>query len=151
MDSEDKELFESIKVLPLGSKLELMNKIVSSICKDGEVKTIENRFEQIRSATESVFGRAIDRSRVRENVIAKSFIAYIMRNEGFSTTKIGRMLHLHHATILYLTNKVKDMLSLPWIYAEDLEKLNQIIELLDENKIQEADGECGDSVEGASV
>lgn len=151
MEDKGKELINAVLDLPIGARLDLVNKIVSSICRDGEVVNTEKRFEQVKQATEEVFCKKIDRSRKRENVLAKSCVAYIMRNEGFSTPKIGKVLNMDHSSILHLVKRVEDMLSLPWIYANDLEKIDQVINKLNENKIQEADGGCGNSVEGASV
>ena len=148
---EETQLFQEVLYLPIGKRLKLASAIIKSVLKDGRAATAESRFEKIKSLTENVFQLEIKDRRFRDDVLARTFVAYIMYNEGFSLHQIGKLFKKDHSTIMHYVNRTNDMISLPNFYTLELEKLNEIIKLLneDDNKIQEADGGCDNSVEGS--
>ena len=150
---EEMQLFQEALYLPIGKRLKLASAIIKSVLKDGRKATAESRFEKIKSLTEDVLQLEIKDRRYRNDVLARTFIAYIMYNEGFSLYQIGKLIKKDHSTVMHYVNRTNDMISVPSFYTFELEKLNEIIKLLneDDNKIQEAGGGCGNSVEGASV
>ena len=64
-------------------------------------------------------------SRDMEDVWARTFMAYQMLNEGYTTTEIGEQMQKDHATIIYLRKKMQDVFELPWAYRDILEQWNE--------------------------
>lgn len=64
-------------------------------------------------------------SRKRENVIARSIIAYALHKDGYSSVKIGKALHHDHSSVLFIIKKWSETLSLPHYYKEENELWNE--------------------------
>ena len=74
-----------------------------------EDEIIKNRFSTLLSIVESMVGKGIiGKLKDRELVIGRRLIAYQMRLDGFSLSKIGMLLGKHHATVQHMEKMMED-------------------------------------------
>lgn len=93
--------------------------------------SIGERFSYVLSCAEKVVGKKLSRNRSKEDTTIRAFVSYALKREGYGYSEIGRLLERDHSTVIHLYNKVKDMLSVPNVYREEIEMLRTFELLLD--------------------
>ena len=82
--------------------------------------SIGSRFPSVLQAAEDASGRKLSRARSKENTVLRAMVAYRLRSEGYSYNDIGKMLQRDHSTVVHLCGIMRDMLSVPGAYREDM-------------------------------
>ena len=72
------------------------------------------------AAAEVVADHMIDESRSSANAFIRKMVAHRMMSEGFGSSDIGRAMGKSHATVIYLSKCMNDMLSLPVFYRHEV-------------------------------
>lgn len=91
---------------------------------------IEERFPGVLACAEIACGQALTDSRERENTQIRQFVAYRLHNDGYSYSEIGKMLKRDHSTVTNLVHRMRDMLSLPMVYRQEVQQFKRFEELL---------------------
>ena len=91
---------------------------------------IEERFPGVLACAEIACGNKMTDSRERENILIRSFVAYKLHEEGYSYSEIGKMMKRDHSTITNLVHRVRDMLSIPYAYKEEVAKYKEFEKLV---------------------
>lgn len=91
---------------------------------------IEERFPVVLIAAEQATSWFLTDSRERENTLIRQFVAYRLHNEGYSYSEIGKMLKRDHSTVTNLVHRMRDMLSLPVMYRQEVQQFKRFEELL---------------------
>lgn len=91
---------------------------------------IEERYPGVLACAEQVCGNKLTDSRERENILIRSFVAYKLHEEGYSYSEIGKMLKRDHSTVTNLVHRVRDMLSIPYAYKEEVAKYKEFEKLI---------------------
>lgn len=128
------ELVKIACELPIAQRRELIQKVRQSIIDEEHAISAKDRFDLVKNTVESVTDHKIKKGRIRQDVLCRMYIAYIMHNDGYSYSTIGRLLDRKHCTILHLTHMMKDMLSLPSVYQDEVANLNKIESLLQDGE-----------------
>ena len=97
---------------------------------NGVPPPIEERYPGVLACAEIVWGNKLTDSRERENILIRSFAAYKLHEEGYSYSEIGKMLKRDHSTVTNLVHRVRDMLSVPYAYKEEVAKYNEFEKLV---------------------
>ena len=84
------------------------------------------------SAAEQATGRKLSKERSKDNTIFRSFVAFRLRDEGYTNKDIGKMLRRDHSTVTHLCNIVRNMLSVPNAYRKEISMYERFIELCQE-------------------
>lgn len=63
----------------------------------------------------------LTRVRCTTLVWARYMVAYQMRQEGFTTGAIGKLLHMDHSTVTYAVKRINMMFDFPRFYPKELE------------------------------
>lgn len=98
--------------------------------KYGILPPVEERFPVVLKAAEQATSWMLTDSRERENTLIRSFVAYKLREEGYSYADIGKMMKRDHSTITHLANRMRDMLSLPNAYKWEVQQYKRFEEML---------------------
>lgn len=91
---------------------------------------IEERFPGVLACAEIACGQALTDTRERENTQIRQFVAYRLHNEGYSYSEIGKMLKRDHSTVTNLVHRMRDMLSLPMVYRQEVQQFKRFEEIL---------------------
>lgn len=91
---------------------------------------IEERFPGVLACAEIACGQALTDTRERENTQIRQFVAYRLHNDGYSYSEIGKMLKRDHSTVTNLVHRMRDMLSLPMVYRQEVQQFKRFEELL---------------------
>lgn len=76
-----------------------------------------NRGQQLIEVMEGILGERLPvKCRDTKYVWARSMIAYQLMQEGFTSSKAGRVLEKDHATVLHMVIKMKEALQFPQMY-----------------------------------
>ena len=102
--------------------------------RNGCPPSIGLRFPVVMSAAEQATGRKLSKERSKENTIFRSFVAYKLREEGYTFSDIGKMLQRDHSTVVHLRDIMRDMLSVPNAYREEINMFREFEELLCQTK-----------------
>lgn len=94
--------------------------------------SIGERFPIVLHRAEVANGMKLSRSRCKENTTLRAMVAYLLHLEGYGYTEIGRMLQRDHSTVIHLCDKMRDMLSVPYAYREEVAKWKEFKRLLDQ-------------------
>ena len=127
---EGNRITRSALRLPSSEKRELIDALTQSIIAEEHAVSVKDRYVYVKSVVESVLGREIRKGRLHEDVIARMYISFVLKNDGFSYTEISRAIGKNHSTVFYMVRKVKDMLSLPVAYRDENEFFNKVKGLL---------------------
>lgn len=92
--------------------------------------SIGERFPFVLSCAEIAVGRKLGNERCEDNTLIRSFVSYQLRNEEYGYCEIGRMLGRDHSSVIYLYNKMSDMLSVPNAYRVEMEKWKEFQRIL---------------------
>lgn len=68
--------------------------------------------------------------RSREDVLVRVFVAYKMRERGYSYNEIGKVMNKNHSTIIHYIRTMEDFFAVPKAYRDILEKYKKYISLL---------------------
>ena len=83
--------------------------------------TDESRFQTLYEIAKGMFGNGIlTSSRDYNLVLARSFIVYQMRNEGYSYQSIGKHLVRHHASAIHMYKRMENIFDYPGYYAIEI-------------------------------
>lgn len=83
--------------------------------------TDESRFQTLYEIAKGMFGNGIlTSSRDYNLVLARSFIVYQMRNEGYSYQSIGKHLVRHHASAIHMYKRMENIFNYPEYYAIEI-------------------------------
>ena len=96
--------------------------------------SIGERFPFILACAEIAVGRKLSRERCEDNTLIRAFVSYMLRNEGYSYSEIGRMLQRDHSTVMHIYKKMEDILSLPHVYRKEIDMFREFEELLCQTK-----------------
>lgn len=122
-DDMDKDLFEKIEMMSNDDKKELIEHLQNSIVlEDYPTTLITDRYEQLLMAAETVFEHKMQSGRDFNDVMMRRFIAYKLREDGYTFSQISRVMGKNHSTIIHLVKQMKDYFSLPQAYKEDIKK-----------------------------
>lgn len=91
---------------------------------------IEERYPGVLACAEIVCGNKLTDTRERENILIRSFVAYKLHEEGYSYSEIGKMLKRDHSTVTNLVHRVRDMISIPYAYKEEVAKYKEFEKLV---------------------
>lgn len=97
---------------------------------NGVPPPVEERYPSVLKAAEQATSWMLTDSRERENTLIRSFVAYKLREEGYSYADIGKMMKRDHSTITHLANRMRDMLSLPNAYKWEVQQYKRFEEML---------------------
>lgn len=97
---------------------------------NGVPPPIEERYPGVLACAEIVCGNKLTDSRERENILIRSFVAYKLHEEGYSYSEIGKMLKRDHSTVTNLVHRVRDMISIPYAYKEEVAKYKEFEKLV---------------------
>ena len=98
---------------------------------NGVPPPVEERYPSVLKAAEQATSWMLTDSRERENTLIRSFVAYKLREEGYSYADIGKMMKRDHSTITHLANRMRDMLSLPNAYKWEVQQFERFGRLLE--------------------
>lgn len=103
--------------------------------------TDESRFHTLYEVATKLFGNGIlTGSRNYNLVLARRFIVYQMRNEGYSYPQIGRHLVRHHASIIYMYKSMEDIFDYQDYYEYEVSMWKEFQRILKEKEAQEKIG-----------
>ena len=106
--------------------------ILNQLLEDNECPpSIGERFPFVLSCAEIAVGRKLGNERCEDNTLIRSFVSYQLRKEEYGYCEIGRMLGRDHSSVIYLYNRMSDMLSVPNAYRVEMEKWKEFLRLLD--------------------
>ena len=92
---------------------------------------IGERYDVVLSAAQEAVGKKLCSGRATEDVLIRVFVAYRLRQEGYSFDTIGKVMHRDHSTVMhYVRKKMDDMLSLPDYYRNELDMYDKMCALL---------------------
>lgn len=119
----DEALLKMIRALSSSDKKELIELLHGLLAIDNfPVVLIEDRYKQLLEAAESTFGRKMQKGRNINDVMMRRFIAYKLREDGYTYSQISRVMGKDHSTIIHLIYQMEDYFSLPEMYKEDIKK-----------------------------
>lgn len=119
----DKSLFDIVEKMSNQDKKELIEYLRSSIvANEYPAMFVGDRYEQLLKSAETVFNRKMKTGRHVDDVMMRRFIAYKLREDGYSFSQISRVMGKNHATIIHLVRQMEDYFSLPAMYKEDIKK-----------------------------
>ena len=98
------------------------------LCKD--------RYKVLLELAEKVTEHHHQENRQFTNVLIRCLVSTRLREEGYTLSEIGRAMNKHHSTVVFYTEKMNDMLSLPLMYANEVR-----IRSLFNYEIEEHDGQ----------
>ena len=126
------EILETEKSLWRDTAIPTSGDVLKKLLDKYEYHTsIGERFSYVLSCAEKAVGKKLSRNRSKEDTLIRAFVTYALKSEGYGYSEIGRLLERDHSTVIHLYNKVKDMLSVPNVYREDIEMLRTFDLLLD--------------------
>ena len=73
---------------------------------------------------------SIGDSRSRIDTFGRTMVAYELRREGYSLAHIGELLHRDHSTVMWMLNRMKNVLDFPRSYREEATYWNNFNTLL---------------------
>lgn len=94
----------------------------------------KDRYPEVLQAAEIVTEKKLTKERCRLNTNIRAFVAYRLKEEGYSYREIGAMMMRDHSSVTHLTNRMRDMLSLPNVYREEIELYRQFENLITNGK-----------------
>ena len=83
------------------------------------------RFPFVLACAELAAGKRLTKERSKENTMLRAFVAYRLREEGYTYFDIGKMLQRDHSTVVHLCRLMRDMLSVPNAYRKELEAFQE--------------------------
>ena len=86
---------------------------------------VQERYPVVLAAAEKAVGRVLSMGREKENTLIRCFVSYRLHNEGYSFPEIGRVMKRDHSTITHLAHRMRDILSVPCAYKDEIEMYNQ--------------------------
>lgn len=98
--------------------------------RNGCPPSIGLRFPVVMSAAEQATGRRLSRERSKDNTTFRALVAYKLREEGYTYSDIGKMLQRDHSTVMHLCNIMRDMLSVPMAYQDEMKMYREFERLL---------------------
>ena len=78
-----------------------------------------------RAACEIAQGDVLARSRLFSRVWGRFFIAYKLREQGYTVTAVANAIRKHHATVIFGVRQVESMLRMPNIYIKETKLWNK--------------------------
>ena len=97
----------------------------------GHKEPLKARHDVVLQAAQQAVGKRLAPGRRKEDVLIRVFVAYQLRQEGYSYEAIGEAMNRDHATVIhYVRKKMGDMLSLPSMYRDELKMYNKIKNIL---------------------
>lgn len=81
---------------------------------------VDERYPGVLACAEITCGSPLTDTRDAGNTLIRSFVAYRLHGEGFSFSEIGRMMRRDHSTVAHLVYRMRDMLSLPNAYKQEV-------------------------------
>lgn len=119
----DEKLLKKVEAMSSNDKKELIEHLQNSlVIEDYPVMLIGDRYKQLLEAAESIFERKMQKGRDIEDVMMRRFIAYKLREDGYTFSQISRVMGKNHSTIIHLIHQMEDYFSLPAMYKEDIKK-----------------------------
>ena len=94
-----------------------------------DMRTCEDATKRYAGIMSDILGRdVLERSREHMVVFARAMIAYQLRKECYSTTKIGECMGLSHCSVIYLSRMITYMLENPRQFREEMYIWEKFIE-----------------------
>lgn len=85
-------------------------------------KNLEDRLTDYCEKMNAIIdGDIRDHSRISKLVWGRYIVAYQLRKDGYSLSKIGEMLNMHHSSVMHAVFSVNSMLCTPFAYPYELE------------------------------
>lgn len=92
-----------------------------------DVRVVAERYVRVMT---DIVGQDILKTRRLLPVWARNMVAYQMRQEGYPVVAVGDCLGLNHSTITHCAGRVRDMLSHPRLYTQEIRIWNRFKEAL---------------------
>ncbi len=119
----DKNLLKKVRALSDSDKKELIEYLHGLLTIENlPVMLVEDRYNQLLEAAESTFGRKMQQGRENDDVMMRRFIAYKLREDGYTFSQISRVMGKNHSTIIHLIYQMEDYFALPKMYKEDIKR-----------------------------
>ena len=114
-------------------KDEAYNEILAYIDKmqKRELPHAMERYDVILDAAQLAVGACLTTERTMENTDIRMLAVKQMREEGYSNTVIGVLIHRDHSTVSYLYKCINEMLSMPKAFTKFMHVYNRFKEYMD--------------------
>lgn len=97
-------------------------------------KSGDKRFETLLAIATDICGSGIMTHTVEPvSTLGRNMIAYQLRQEGYKTTEIGRLLKRDHSTVVYMISKVHDLVEYPNVFVDEEKIWNKFQQRLKEH------------------
>lgn len=83
------------------------------------------RYADLLPAAEKAVGCKMTNNRNHENILVRTFVSFILHNEGYSFSEIGRLMNRDHSSITHMYKRMGDMLSLPRAYGPEIDMFRE--------------------------
>ena len=104
--------------------------------------TSKVRYETLVKAAEATLGRKMDGSRKAASVTIRRFVAWKMRQEGYTFYEIAGAMGVDHSTVHHYIRVMREELELPSVFRNDIELyhvFNDITKYADEGNLQDTE------------
>jgi len=117
-------------------KDEAYNEILAYIDKmqKRELPHAMERYDVILWAAQKAVGVQLTTQRTMENTDIRMLAVKQMREEGYSNTVIGVLIHRDHSTVSYLYKCVNEMLAMPKAFTKFMHVYNRFKEYLEDEQ-----------------
>ena len=80
----------------------------------------DSRFKTMLSIATELCGTGIMTKTIEPmSSLGRNMIAYQLRQEGYKTTEIGRLLKRDHSTVVYMISMIHDLVEYPNVFVEE--------------------------------
>ena len=97
----------------------------------------KDRYKTLLEIAEKITEHHYQDNRQFGNVLIKCLVSNRLREEEYTLSEIGRAMNKHHSTIMFYLDKMKDMSSLPLIYANEMRMRSLFNYAIEEHDEQE--------------
>lgn len=81
---------------------------------------VTERHDAVLYAAIQATGRQLTATRNPADTLIRAMVAHRLRKEGYSNSEIGRAMGRDHSSVTHLDKKMRDMLSVPGAYKEEM-------------------------------
>lgn len=81
---------------------------------------VTERHDAVLYAAIQATGRQLTATRNPADTLIRAMVAHRLRKEGYSNSEIGRAMGRDHSSVTHLDKKMRDMLSVPGAYKDEM-------------------------------
>ena len=109
MDKQD-SIVRQAKLLPIEVRKDIVKRILDSIDRDSTAVSAAERLKELVPLAETAFEIKYEpTSRNERNVYVRNAIAWVMRNEGYTFTSIGKAMGKTPCSVISMVKRADDM------------------------------------------